>query len=125
MSALNKLSELRATMEKGFKPDEARELRQIDLRIKALNDYQELAQRPGISELLQWCRRGIGEINETLSTDRELLKDGREGERLAMLEKKDILLYLTGLFNPQAELDEIEKELSDRVEVFKEYQEGR
>lgn len=112
-------------MTRGFRPEESKELSQIELRIKQLENYKALAQTPGIKDLIDWSRRGIREINDTLSTDREIQYSGREAERFAMLDKKDVLLYFVGLFDPQAELDSIEKELSERAQDFEEYQTGR
>lgn len=112
-------------MEKGMRPEEGLELRQIEIRIKQLNNYKDLAGTPGIVDLLEWCRRNIRQTNDALSTDRELHEAGRTAERLAMLEKKEVLLYFVGLFDPQAELDSIEKELTDHTQSFEDYQQDR
>lgn len=125
MSAIDQLQRFRVALERGQRPDEVEDLRSIEARIKQLQDYEKLSKTPGIRDLIDWCRRGVREMNELLSTDRDLLRDGREGERLAMLERKDVLLYFIGLFDPAAELDEIEKELSEKASQFEEYQEGR
>lgn len=125
MSATDQLARFRKALERGQRPEEGNELRQIELRIKQLENYLLLAKTPGIADLIEYCRRGIREVNDLLSTDRELSKDGRGAERLAMLEKKEVLLYFVGLFDPSAELDQIEKELSERSQAFEDYQTGR
>ncbi|MDE1944816.1 MAG: hypothetical protein KGI03_00890 [Patescibacteria group bacterium] len=121
MAAHDQLDRLRKAAEIGIRPEDARELRDIEKRIKLLEDYEGLAKRPAIAGLLDWARRDIASTNERLSTDRELMRDGREAERLAMLERKDVLSYLLVLFNPREELDSIEKELSARAYTFEEY----
>lgn len=121
MSAIDRLSQLREVVSAGMTDEDRRDLHATEQRIKQLEDYSVLKARPGIKDLIDWSMRGIREINDQLSTDRDLLKDGHEHERLAMLDRRDILLYFVGLFNPEAELDEIEKYLTDRIVAFSEY----
>ncbi len=109
----------------GMKPEEAEFLSSIERQIKKLEDYQTLSQRPAIRELLDWCYRAISATNVQLSTDRALQQDRREAERLAMIDKKDVLLYIVGLFNVTAELETLEKDLAERVKTFEDYQAGR
>lgn len=121
MSARIQLERLRKAMEIGLRDEDISDLRDIEKRIKNLEDYATLAKRPGISQLLDWCKGDIRGINDRLSTDVVLMKDGHEGERFAILNRKEILLYFVGLFDPYAELDLLEKELSDRAQQFDEY----
>lgn len=125
MSARNQLDRYRAGVSVGMRPEEAQLLREMERRIKTLESYQKFAEMPAIQDFAQWAQGDIRAINDRLSTDGALLKDGREGERLAMLNRKDVLLYLLGLFDPSAELEAIEKFLSPLADRFEGYQEGR
>ncbi len=125
MSAPDTLNRLRNVMSRGMTSEEFSELNTIENRIKKLEDYQTLAGRPAIREFLDWCLREVSLVKTKLSTDRDLHKDRREAERLAMIDRKDILLYFVGLFNTQADLDAIDQDLADRVKTFEDYQAGR
>ncbi len=125
MAAKDQLENLRKAMTIGMKPEEAEFLSSIEQQIKKLEDYQTLAQRPAIRELLDWAVRQISSINGQLSTRGPLQFTGREAERLAMIDRKDVLLYIVGLFNVNVQLENLDKELADRVKTFEEYQTGR
>jgi hypothetical protein len=120
MAAIDQLDRLRKAVERGQRPDEAKDLRDIEKRIKTLDDYDSLAKRPAIAELLQWMKDEISGINERLSTDRKVDQQAVT-ERLAIMEKRDVLLYFVGLFDPSAELASIEKMLLAKVEEYEEY----
>lgn len=119
------LDRFRKAIEIGMRPDERKELLQIERSVKELEDAELLLERPAIMRLLQWCRSNVRDLNEQLSTDEELMKDGLEGTRLAMLKKKEILLYFIGLFDTKAQLEEIAKDLDDRSTAFEDYQQDR
>lgn len=108
-----------------MRAEEISSLNDIERRIKELSDYQSLGQRPAIKDFTGWAARDIASTNERLSTDRSLMADGKSGERYAMLERKEILLYLINLFDPSAELEGLEKDLVERAESFEEYQSER
>lgn len=121
MAARDQYERLRHSVEIGMREDDVRDLRDAERRLKLAEDRAALAQRPGILELIRWAKSDINSVNERLSTDRALLKDGREAERLAMLERKDVLSYLLVLFDPSAELEALEQEFSKSAEQFEEY----
>lgn len=125
MSASEQLNRYRKSVEEGMRPDEAVRLRELERRIKTLESYEKFANMPAIKDLRSWATREIVSINQRLSTDAVLLHDGHEGERLAMLNRKDVLLYFLGLLDPIAELEEIERSLSTDATVFENYQENR
>ena len=125
MSARDQLERLQKAMEIGMRPEEANDLREIEKRIKLLEDYTALAGRPGIRDFIDWCKRDVRSGNDRLSTDRALLADGRQAERDAILNRKDILLYFVALFDTSIELENLEKEISDRAQTFEEYNHGR
>lgn len=121
MDAAASLDRLRKAVEIGTRPEEQEYLRITEHRIKMLKDYEGLAQRPAIRDLLDYFKRDIRTINERLSTDRDFQTDRHTAERLAMLERKDVLLYLVGLFDPHEELDALAKELTERAINFEQY----
>lgn len=125
MSARDQLERLRSAMEVGMRPEESQDLREIEKRVKLLEDYNALSGRPGIKDFIDWCKREIRSGNDRLSTDRALLSDGRQAERDAILNRKEILLYFIQLFDTSAELENLEKEISDRAQTFEEYNAGR
>ncbi len=125
MSILTTLDDLRKVMEKGMRDEERADLVSIEQRIKRMEDYEALAGRPAIKDLLDWCLRDIGSIKARLSTDRALHQDRREAERLAMIDRKDMLLYIVGLFNVSAQLEAIRLDLEEKKKTFQEYQNGR
>lgn len=108
-----------------MRPEERDELRGIEQRIKTLENYESLGTQPAIKDFVQWARTEISSGMERLSTDRALLADGHAHERLAILDRKDMLLYLIGLFSPSEELKALEKEMAKRSDMFEEYQSGR
>lgn len=112
-------------MSTGIRSDEESELRGIENRLKELENREHLATQPGIADLISWCRRNVLALNEQLSTDRELQGASREHERLAMMDKKDVLLYLIALFDPARDLAALESELAARAEIFEDYQKNR
>lgn len=125
MTANIQLERLRNAMSKGMRPEESLELSAIEKRIKLLEGYQSLANHSSIKDFISWCKLGITEINDRLTSDRELSKSLLESERLALFDKKDILMYFVSLFDPSAELDSLDKELADRAESFEQYQGDR
>lgn len=125
MSARDQLDRLRTAMEVGMRPEEQGELRDVERRIKMLEDYTTLSGRPGIKDFIDWCIREVRSGNDRLSTDRVLLADGRQAERDAILNRKEILLYFVGLFDTHAELESLEKEISDRAQTFEDYNQSR
>lgn len=112
-------------MSKGMREEERADLQSIEQQIKRMEDYQTLAGRPAIKELLDWCMREIASIKTQLSTRSPLQYTGREEERLAMIDRKDVLLYFVGLFNVSANLETLEKDLDERVKTFEDYQNQR
>lgn len=124
MAARDQLERFKKAITIGMRPEEQQDLESISQRVKKLDDYQTLAQRPAIRELLSFFTADIAAINARLSTDRELQRDVHTQERLAMLDRKDVLLYLVALFDPSAELETLEKELDARATDFEKYNAG-
>lgn len=116
---------LRKAMERGLTDDDRSYLSVVEKQIKKMRGYEVLAENPAIKDYLDWCKTSIKGINRSLSTDRELQDDRHHAERLAMMEKKDVLMYFIGLFDTKAALDALEKELADRAEEFEQYQSNR
>lgn len=125
MSAHEAIERYRSAIEKGARDEEKVYLHGLEKRVKQLENYQALGQTPAIKDFTGWAKRDIHNTNDRLSTDQVLQRDGHEAERLAMLNRKEVLLYLIGLFDPSAELEIIEKQLSEDAETFESYQEGR
>jgi hypothetical protein len=121
MSATGQLERLRKSAERGGgHHGDAGDLKAIEMRIKLLESYESLATTPGIADLLKWCRDEIIATNDRLSTERKV--DFQSSlERLAIIEKRDVLLYLVGLFDPKAELESLETMLTEKAEEFEKY----
>lgn len=124
MAAADALERYRKSVEIGMRDEDRLLLRDTEKRIKLLESYKAFFEIPAVRDFADWAARDIRSINETLSTSRELHLRSSE-ERLAMIDRKDVLLYLIGLFDPSAELETLEKELTEKAERFEEYQAGR
>ena len=125
MAASNALERYRKSVEVGMRDEERAYLSTVEKRIKQLENYLTLGKNPAIQDFSEWAKRDISSINVRLSTERELMLDGHAAERLAMLDRKDVLLYLIGLLDPSAELEVIENQLNEDAERYEGYQEGR
>ena len=120
-NAKTSLERFRSAVEKGLTNENRDELIAIEKRIKTLEDYSNLANHIGIQDLLRWIKSNITEINEQLMTDRKMLYAGREAERLALIDKKDMFIYFASLFDPSLELENLDKYLQEQSEVFESY----
>lgn len=125
MSIQTQLDRLRKAMTVGMNEEDHSYLSILEKRIKELEDFESLGQRPAIRQFIDYCVREVKTVNDRLSTDVVLLKDGREGERLAMINRKEIFLYFISLFNTSADLESLERQVSAEAENFEGYQSKR
>lgn len=124
MSARDSLERYRKSVEIGMRDEDRSYMHEMERRIKTLENYASLGEQPAIHDFVEWAKRDIRAMNVHLSTDRGVNPEANQ-KRLAMIDRKEVLLYLVGLFSPHEELAFLESALNEQAQKFEDYQSDR